>query len=191
MSRITRQSKSTSGSKPETPEASRKSNMAEPKKELTLQDVIDQMKTSLNELEIKLEKKIDENTKSSDERCRTTDDKLDKIESNTSSLSDRVVELEKEVDTQNKVIHKLMAKVDSLDEERRNHNVIIEGLQEDNNGSLRRKLDDLFEFLGVSFDNEWADTAYRVGVKQEKSKRPRSTSHSSAAKGISTVIHTS
>ena len=42
------------------------------------------MKASLNVLEVKLEKKIDENLEKIDQKCKTTEAKLDKIESNTS-----------------------------------------------------------------------------------------------------------
>ena len=57
MTRRTRRTKFTSG---DTNETTKNTNMAA-NKELTLQDVIDQMKVTMKEVEQKLETKIDEN----------------------------------------------------------------------------------------------------------------------------------
>ena len=51
--------------------------------------------------------------------------------------------------------------------------MIIEGLFEEKNENLRRKLDELFETLELPFDSECIDTAYRMGTASKKSKRPR------------------
>ena len=169
MTQRTRKNKTPSGS---TPVSEEEANMAA-NKDLTLQDVIDQMKASLNELEVKLEKKIDENLEKIDQKCKTTEAKLDKIESNTSDLSDRVTQLEQEVDSKNKTIQDLVSRVDSLEDERKSQNILIEGLPEETNGNLRKSLDDLFQYLELSYDSEWIDTAYRIGTKSEQSTRPR------------------
>ena len=171
MTRKTRQTKSTS--EPSPPKKNMADANAKDPKDLTLKDVIDQMKESMHELETKMEKKIDENAKKFEARCKTSDEKLDKIEANTNDMSDRITTLEQEVDSKNKTIQTLQSRVETLEEERRNHNVIIEGLPEEKNGNLRRTLDDLFGFLEVSYDSEWADSVFRIGVKNDKVKRPR------------------
>ena len=128
------------------------------------------MKTSINDLETKLEKKIDESSQKSEASCKTTGDKLDKIETNISRLSDQIVTLEQELEIKEKVILSLQMKVETLEEKGRSHNVIIEGLPEPNHENLRRILDELFEFLELSYDSEWADTVFRIGVKNDKTK---------------------
>ena len=41
------------------------------------------------------------------------------------------------------------------------------------NDNLRKKLDDLFMALELPYDSEWVDLAYRMGVKNDRTKRPR------------------
>ena len=60
------------------------------------------------------------------------------------------------------VIRQLTSKINILEQERRNHFVIIEGLPEDRNDNLRRKLDELFMAPELPYDSEWIDLAYRA-----------------------------
>ena len=64
-------------------------NMAA-KKTLTLQDVVDQMKSSIDRLELK----IDDNSAKVTNSLKSSEGKLDIIEKNTTDLSLRVEELE-------------------------------------------------------------------------------------------------
>ena len=168
MSRQTRSTKST----PISNDAIENSNMAD-KPALTLQDVLDQMKGSIKTLESKLEKKIDENAEKVTSSLKTSENKLDTIDKNTADLSMRVGALEKEVVTKDRYINLLTKKINDLEQDKRNYHVIVEGLPEDRNDNLRKKLDDLFAALELPFDSEWIDIAYRIGVKNDKSKRPR------------------
>ena len=169
MSRSMRNSKNASIS---TDESANENKMAA-KKPLTLQDVIDQMQTSMDQLETRIEQKIDDNAEKVSTSLKTSGNKLDIIEKNTTDLSTRVDTLEKEVSAKDKHIEKLSKKIDDLEQEKRNHQVIIEGLPEDKNDNLRRKLDELFAALDLPFDSEWIDLAYRIGTKNDKSTRPR------------------
>ena len=141
-------------------------------KALTLQDVIDQMKETLKEVEERLEQKIDVNTEKVEVRSKSTDSKLDNIEKNTTDLSDSVTVLEKVIDSKDKTTATLEMKIYSLEEDRRKHNLVIEGLSEERNGN-RKTLDELFEFLELQFDSEWVNTAFRIGVTSDRTKRPR------------------
>ena len=69
-------------------------------------------------------------------------------------------------------IDKLSKKIDELEQDNRSHFVIVKGLPEDKNDNLCRKLDELFSELELPYDSEWVDLAYRVGIKNEKSKHP-------------------
>ena len=130
------------------------------KPELSFQDVLDQMTTSMTLLEKKLESKFDEHAKKIEATQKASENKLNQIEKNTSDISDRIVTLEKDVDTKTRRINILETKIEELEQVNRSHNVIIEGLQEGNNENLRSKLDDLFETLELPFDSEWVDTVY-------------------------------
>ena len=66
---------------------------------------------------------------------------------NTTELSDRVTVLEREVDSRDKTILTLANKIESVEEEKRKHNLVIEGLPEDRGGNVRKSLDELFQFL--------------------------------------------
>ena len=131
------------------------------------------MQASMNLLEKKIEGKIDEHIEKITEAQKKSDVKLNWIEKNTTELSDRIVTLEKEVDSKSRRIDRLEKKIEEFEQTSRSHNVIIEGLQEENNENLRKKLDDLFEALELPYDSEWIDTAYRMGVKPDNPRRPR------------------
>ena len=143
------------------------------KKPLTLQDVLDEMKSQMTQLETKIEQKIDDNAGKVATSFKTSEKKLDIIEKNTTNLSTRVEKLEKEANVKEKQIEKLSKKIEDLEQDKRNHQVIIEGLPEDKNDNLRRKLDELFAALDLPFDSEWVDLAYRIGIRNDKSTRPR------------------
>ena len=169
MSRVTRSNRIGSN---RIEDASDKTNMAA-KPDLTLQDVIDQLKASVTTLETKLETKIDENAAKISADLKNSENKLDVIDKNTSDLSTRVETLEREVKSKDTRIEQLATRVNELEMEKRKHFVIIEGLQEDKNDNLRRKLDELFMEMELPYDNEWVDIAYRMGKRNDKSKRPR------------------
>ena len=165
----TRQSKKTGL---QTPTAPTKPKMAE-QNELTLQDVIDLMKASLKETEERIEKQIKENTTKLEDRSKIAETKLDNMEKSLNDFTDQVVTLERDNKEQAATIQKLEKKVEILEQASRSHNVIIEGIMEDKNEDIRKKIDELFEALNLQFDSEWVDLVHRIGVKNENSKRPR------------------
>ena len=67
------------------------------KQDLILQDVINQMSTSIKHLETKLETKIVANADKVPNTLKVSEDKLDNIDRNTADLNQRVGDLEKEV----------------------------------------------------------------------------------------------
>ena len=136
----------------------KETNMAA-KQDLTLQDVINQLSTSIKHLETKLETKIDANADKVTNTLKVSADKLDNIDRNTADLNQRVGNLEKEAIAKDRVIRQSTSKIDILEQERRNHFVIIEGLPEERNDNLRRKLDELFMALELPYDSEWIDLA--------------------------------
>ena len=118
-------------------------------------------------------KKIDENADKLSGTIKSSEAKLDKIDRNTTDLSNRMEELEREVKTKDQHIDLLSKKIYDLEQEKRDRHVIIEGLQEDRNESLRSKLDDLFMALELPYDSKWVDLAYRIGTRNNKSICPR------------------
>ena len=63
--------------------------------------------------------------------------------------------LEREIDSRDKTILMLVNKVETLEEEKRKHNLVIEGLPEERIGHIRKSLDDLFKFIEVNFNSGW------------------------------------
>ena len=149
-----------------------KTKMAE-KKELTLQDVIDSMKGFLKETEERIKTQIKENSRKIEEGSKKATDKLEQRERSLNEFTERVVTLEQENHMQAETIKRLVKKVDIMEQAYRSHNIILEGLSEDKNENLRKKIDELFEEIDLPFDSEWTDTIHRIGVRNEKSKRPR------------------
>ena len=99
MTRTTRNSKNSINL---TDDIEDETNMAA-KKTLTLQDVVDQMKSSIDRLELK----IDDNSAKVTNSLKSSEGKLDIIEKNTTDLSLRVEELEREVNSRDVFIDKL------------------------------------------------------------------------------------
>ena len=155
MTRTTRNSKNSINLTDETED--------ETNKTLTLQDVVDQMKLSIDHLELK----IDDNSAKVTNSLKSSGGELDIIEKNTTDLSLRVEELEREVSSRDVFIDKLSKKIDELEQDK------TTGTRQDKNDNLRRKLDELFSELELPYDSEWVDLAYRVGFKSDQSKRPR------------------
>ena len=150
-----------------------KSNMAEGKSNLTLQDVMN----SITNLEKKLNKKIDEQSsdikKNQDEKSEKIQSQLKTIEDGLSTNSDTVTTLQKNIDAQQATIHKLENKVEQLENDKRSHNLIIEGLREEDNEDLRATIDELLADIEMNFNVEWCDSIFRMGVKRQgPSRRP-------------------
>ena len=120
MPRITRNTKPTDD---QSETVSDKPKMAS-KTDLTLQDVIDQMTSSMKVLETKMVTKIDENAEKVSATLKTSEQKLDIIEKNTTDLSIRVEELENDVRTKDQHIDALSKKIYDLEQEKRDHHVI-------------------------------------------------------------------
>ena len=143
------------------------------KKELTLQDVIDSVKSSLKETEERIEEQIKVNTQKIDASSKSTENKLLSMERSLNEFTDRVVTLEQENQTQASNIKQLEKKVEILEHAARSHNVIVEGILEEKNENIRQKIDELFEQLDLPFDSDWVDSVYRIGVRNDNTKRPR------------------
>ena len=135
-----------------------KSNMAEGKSNLTLQDVMN----SITNLEKKLNKKIDEQSsdikKNQDEKSEKIQSQLKTIEDGLSTNSDTMTALQKNIDAQQATIHKLENKVEQLENDKRSHNLIIEGLREEDNEDLRATIDELLADIEMNFNVEWCDS---------------------------------
>ena len=129
MPRITRNSKLSTNTSENPPNLPNKFNMAA-KPDLILQDVLDQMKTQIDTLDVKLEKKIDENANRVTASIKSSEKKLDTIDKNTAELNRRIEILEKQISVKDTCIGQLSKKISDLEQEKRNHNVILEGLHE-------------------------------------------------------------
>ena len=87
--------------------------------------------------------------------------------------TDQIGELEATVKTQRETIKTLTTKVENLENYKRSHNLIIEGVTETANENVRAAIDKLFEDLELDFGAEWCDLIYRMGPKKQTMHRPR------------------
>ena len=79
--------------------------------------------------------------------------------------------LQKNIDVQQATIHKLENKVEQLENDKRSHNLIIEGLREEDNKDLRATIDELLADIEMNFNVEWCDSIFRMGVKRQGPSR--------------------
>ena len=67
--------------------------------------------------------------------------------SKTSAFSDNVTQLQNQYDTQQKTIIKLEARIEQLELKQRNHNLIIEGIMENNEENLIAIINEMLQDL--------------------------------------------
>ena len=96
---------------------------------------------------------------------------LANIEQGISTNSDTVTALQKTIDTQQKTIYKLEERLSQLENKQCSHNLVVEGLKENNNEDVRDLIDRMFADMEVSFNVEWCDSIYRMGVKRQGPSR--------------------
>ena len=99
--------------------------------------------------------------------------KLDDIKENLDKSNEQLSNLEKKGTAQQTYIKELEAHIERLTNERRSHNLIIEGLPEDAYEDIRSKVNELFNDLGLSFTIDWCDSIYRLGPRRQATTRPR------------------
>ena len=130
---------------------------------------VNSVQTTLNEQIVSHKKEVETNAQNHKDLKQELADIKDELNTVTNKAE--------EIDTVNKEqaakIKVLEEKVQDYENEKRSHNVIIEGLPESNNEDIRATIDGLFNDLGLDFSVEWCDSVYRMGVRAEGNKRGR------------------
>ena len=147
--------------------------------ELTLADIAETLKTltrTITSVKQTLDQQVDKQVVES----KTNENNHEELKRELKDIKEELTAVTKradESDTVNKVqairIEQLENKISDLEDEKRSHNIIIEGIREKNNEDIRGIVDDLLKDLGLNYNVEWCDSIYRLGPKIDGNKRPR------------------
>ena len=146
-------------------------NMAA-EKEPTLKDIFEMVKntnTTVNAMETRLKHLEDDGN----QEIKKISIQIQSLTANVNLYTDQITQLETTVNEQKVIIDTMAIKLQEMEIQRRAHNLIIEGIDENANENVRMKVDKLLEDLGLNFGHDWCDVIYRMGQKKQTTTRPR------------------
>ena len=133
---------------------------------LTLADIAKNLK-ALTETITSVKNTLDQQIAKQDIEAKTNETNHEELKKELKDIKEELTAVTRradESDTVNKLqaeqIERLEMKISELEDEKRSHNIIIEGIKEKNNEDFRGIIDDLLNDLGLNFTVEWCDSIY-------------------------------